>query len=77
MKTDTSTLIAALEILSRTIKSDDGTAEAALAEAAERMQELAVRNDALADALRGVMNHIAITGDYAAFEKARAALGGV
>ena len=40
MKTDTETLIAAMRILSQDIESDDGIANAAIAEAADRMQEL-------------------------------------
>lgn len=40
MRTKTETLIAAMRILSHDIESDDGIANAAIAEAADRMQEL-------------------------------------
>ena len=40
-RTDDSTLIAALRILARDIESGDGVANAAIAEAADRLQELA------------------------------------
>jgi hypothetical protein len=39
MKTSTETLIAAMRILSQDIQSDDGAANAAVAEAAERLAE--------------------------------------
>ena len=54
MKTSTETLIAAMRILSQDIQSDDGAANAAVAEAAERLAEQHMRiaqleqeNDAL------------------------------
>ena len=40
MKTDTNTLIAALRILARDIHSEDGVANAAISEAADRLEEL-------------------------------------
>jgi len=40
MKSSTATLIKALEILSKEIESQDGVANAALAEAADRLKEL-------------------------------------
>ena len=40
MRTDTETLISALRILSQDIESNDGVANAAIAEAADRMGEL-------------------------------------
>lgn len=40
MKTPTTTIIKSLLILSRDIQSDDGVANAALREAAERMQDM-------------------------------------
>lgn len=40
MKTSTETLIKALRILAEDIKSDDGVANAAIAEAADRLEEL-------------------------------------
>ena len=39
-RTDTPTLISALRELSATIQCDDGVANAAIAEAADRLQEL-------------------------------------
>ena len=39
MKTSTETLIAAMRILSQDIQSDDGVANAAIAEAAQRLEE--------------------------------------
>jgi cell division protein FtsX len=39
MRSDTETLIKALEILARDIQSDDGVANAAIAEAAQRLKE--------------------------------------
>ena len=54
MKTSTETLIAAMRMLSQDIQSDDGAANAAVAEAAERLAEQHMRiaqleqeNDAL------------------------------
>ena len=40
MKTDTKTLIAAMRILSQDIETNDGIANAAIAEASDRMEEL-------------------------------------
>jgi hypothetical protein len=40
MKTDTPTLIRALRILAQDIQSGDGVANAAIAEAADRLEEL-------------------------------------
>jgi hypothetical protein len=40
MKTDTQTLIAAMRILAEDIKSDDGVASGAIAEAADRLAEM-------------------------------------
>lgn len=39
MRTSTETLIAAMRILSQDIQSDDGIANAAIAEAAQRLEE--------------------------------------
>lgn len=41
MKTDIKTLVSSLRILSRDIQSEDGVANAAIAEAADRLEELA------------------------------------
>ncbi len=43
MKTSTETLIAAMRMLSQDIQSDDGAANAAVAEAAERLAEQHMR----------------------------------
>jgi len=40
MKTSTETLIEALRILAKDIQSDDGVANAVIAEAADRLEEL-------------------------------------
>lgn len=48
-RTDTRTLIAALRVLAAEIVSGDGAANAAIAEAADRMQEMA---DGITDAVR-------------------------
>ncbi len=45
MRTDTETLIEAMKILSRDIESGDGVANAAIAEAAERLGELVRERD--------------------------------
>ena len=44
MRSSTTTLISALRILARDIKSDDGVANAAIAEAADRLEELSREN---------------------------------
>jgi len=46
-RTDTLILAEALDILARDIQSDDGVANAAIAEAAERLRELQAQVDAL------------------------------
>jgi hypothetical protein len=40
MRTDTQTIIAAMRHLAATVQSDDGVANAAIAEAADRLREL-------------------------------------
>ena len=68
-RTETDVLIAAMQELARTIVSDDGVANAALAEAAERLQEQIVDITALRDALhvstldRDGPGHIHFPGD--------------
>jgi hypothetical protein len=47
MKTATHTLAAALDALARDIQSEDGVANAAIAEAAQRLRELARETAAL------------------------------
>ena len=48
MKTDTHTLAAALDALARDIQSEDGVANAAIAEAAQRLREIEADRDWLA-----------------------------
>jgi hypothetical protein len=50
MKTPTQTLAAALRILANDIESPDGVANAAIAEAAERLDELVAQVEVLKDA---------------------------
>lgn len=45
MKTDNATLIAALRILANDIQSEDGIANACIAEAADRIEELIAEPD--------------------------------
>lgn len=45
-QSDTDTIIAALDILARDIHSEDGTANAAIAEGAQRLRELAAEVEA-------------------------------
>lgn len=45
MKTDNATLIAALRILANDIQSEDGIANACIAEAADRIEELIAKPD--------------------------------
>lgn len=52
MKTDTQTLIEAMRILSRDIQSEDGVANAAIAEAAERLQEQQESLDGLTQVIK-------------------------
>ena len=65
MRSSTETLIAAMRILSRDIKSTDGIANAAIAEAAERLEEL---DDSLAEA-RQYMKGMVDAGDLQAAER--------
>ena len=53
-RTDTETLIAAMRILSRDIRSGDGVANAAIAEAADRLDELKSAHDVLMAALKRI-----------------------
>ena len=48
-RTDTVTLIAALRVLAREVESGDGVANAAIAEAADRLEELHPQADAMVD----------------------------
>ena len=50
-KTNTKTLIEAMRILARDIQSDDGVANGAISEAADRMEELQAQRDRLREAL--------------------------
>jgi len=55
VKTSTETLIAAMRILSQDIQSDDGAANAAVADAAERLAEQHMRIKQWHDALTPLM----------------------
>jgi hypothetical protein len=63
MKTDTPTLIAALRILANEIESGDGVANAAIAEGADRLEELAGvgpqvdEQELLLEIIRGLTGH--------------------
>lgn len=59
MKTNTETLIKALRILANDIESEDGVANAAIAEAAQRLEELnEMNNPPLEEAHTELMNHL-------------------
>lgn len=51
MRTDTTTLVKALRILSIDIESEDGVTNAAIAEAADRLEELHEINRTLSEAI--------------------------
>ena len=57
MQTDIQTLIEALKILARDIQSDDGIANAAILEGAQRIEELQAQNTILLEALSGVYQY--------------------
>lgn len=54
MNSSTQTLIKALHILSEDIQSQDGVANAAIAEAAHRLEELHEQNKMLKNALKNI-----------------------
>ena len=58
MKTNTETLIKALRILANEIHSEDGVANAAIAEAAQRLEELHEMNRKLLDALNDIPEYL-------------------
>jgi len=58
MKTSTTTLIKALEILSKEIQSEDGVANAAIAEAADRLKMLDKRVIELEDVIYNVIKQL-------------------
>ena len=58
MKTSTETLIKAMRILSSDIQSDDGVANAAIAEAAQRLAEQQERIKRLEEAIEGTIKWI-------------------
>lgn len=60
-RTPTPILVEALRILSRDIQSEDGVANAAIAEAADRIEEL----DKECDDLQGYKDDSGITGAFA------------
>lgn len=51
-RSSTESLISALRVLARDIQSDDGIANAAIAEAADRLYELSLHSDSLAIILK-------------------------
>lgn len=59
MKTNTETLIKALRILANDIESEDGVANAAIAEGADRLEELHEVNKNLLDALNDIVEPLA------------------
>jgi hypothetical protein len=58
MKSSTATLIKALEILSQEIQSEDGVANAAIAEAAIRLKKLDKRVIELEDTIYNVIKRL-------------------
>jgi hypothetical protein len=58
MKSSTATLIKALEILSKEIQSEDGIANAAIAEAAIRLKKLDKRVIELEDTIYNVIKRL-------------------
>lgn len=59
MKTNTETLIKALRTLANDIESEDGVANAAIAEGAQRLEELHEMNRKLLDALNDITEPLA------------------
>lgn len=57
-KTSTKVLIEALRVLAMDIQSEDGVANAAIAEAAGRLEELQAENKALRDALEWTLKQL-------------------
>ena len=55
-RSSTATLIAALNIIARDIQSDDGVANAAIAEAAQRLEQLQSQNQKLHQLLQSIAN---------------------
>lgn len=74
MKTNDQTLIEALRILANDIQSDDGVANACIAEGANRLRELKARIAKLEDALRSIANNTCCDGCLEASKVAREAL---
>jgi len=58
MKSSTATLIKSLEILSKEIQSEDGVANAAIAEAADRLKMLDKRVIELEDVIYNVIKQL-------------------
>lgn len=77
MTSDTTTLIAALRILARDIYCEDGVATAAIAEAADRMEEMRLAIARLADqdaTLSACDGNVTVTMDATLTAAERAAL---
>lgn len=69
MRSSTETLIKAMRILSSDIQSDDGVANAAIAEAAQRLEEQQERIKRLEEVLMDAKNkHAALVADVALYE---------
>ena len=60
MRSSTETLIAAMRILARDIRSTDGIANAAIREAADRLEEMAGINRELLEACQAAMRIVAL-----------------
>jgi hypothetical protein len=63
MKSSTETLIKALRILSEHVETDDGVINAALSEAAHRMEELQTNNLKMLDMLKECMEFLSYPRD--------------
>ena len=73
-RSSTETLIAALRVLARDIQSDDGVANAAIAEAADRLEEFRNLCDAAVEFWRISLDFL-IDSDDPKYEKAGEAAG--
>ena len=69
MKTNTQTLAAALRILANDIESPDGVANAAIAEAAERLEELRAQVELLRGDMKYIKNKLEILSSAGLYVK--------
>lgn len=74
MKTDIETLIAAMRILAADIQTDDGVANAAISEAADRLEEFRQALEEISQLHLGGIE-FAQAAAWAAVKRARLALG--